>query len=133
LDFFGPFSTLILSIILIRYFKVKVEQEQGYEDAINVACSALILILFGLMSVARAAHGRELGTSPMELQINTQSAPDATSLSRIVTLVRRTYVKSLRHGIYDHEDCAKTISDWIRSRVCAQPERSGAAPRQEGN
>jgi hypothetical protein len=52
-----------------------------------------------------------------ELQINTQSAPDAVGLSKIVTLARRAYVKSLRHGIYDHEDCAKTISDWVRSQL----------------
>ncbi len=59
----------------------------------------------------------------MECQINTQSAPDAVGLSKIVTLVRRTYVKSLRHGIYDNEDCAKAISDWVRSRLCTLPVR----------
>ena len=53
----------------------------------------------------------------MECQINTQSTPDAMGLSKIITLVRQTYVKSLRHGIYDHEDCPKTISDWVRSRL----------------
>jgi hypothetical protein len=36
-------------------------------------------------------------------------------------LVRRTYVKSLRHGIYEHEDCAKAISDWVRSHVRHPP------------
>jgi hypothetical protein len=81
----------------------------------------LILILFGLVSVARTAHGRELGVSPMECQINTQSTPDAKGLSEIITLVRRTYVKSLRHGIYDHEDCARVISDWVRSQFRALP------------
>jgi hypothetical protein len=120
---FGPFSALLLSVLLLHYFKVKFEQEEWYEDTLNIGCSALILILFGLVSVARTAHGRELGVSPMEMQINTQSAPDAKDLSRIVTLVRRTYVKSLRHSIYDHEDCAKTISDWVRSQLCALPAR----------
>jgi preprotein translocase subunit YajC len=107
-----------ISLILIPVFE---EQWYVYEGAVQVGCSALILILLSLLSVARTAHGRELAVSPMELQINTQSAPDATGLSEIVTLVRRTYVKSLRHGIYDHEDCAKTISDWVRSRLCARP------------
>ena len=103
--------------------KVPLSEEKWneYKDAVEVGCSALILILFGLLSVARTAHGRKLAVSPMELQINTQSAPDAKGLSEIVTLVRRTYVKSLRHGIYDHEDCAKTISDWVRSQLCALP------------
>jgi hypothetical protein len=59
----------------------------------------------------------------MECQINTHSTPDAIGLSKIVTLVRRTFVKSLRHGIYDDEDCAKLISDWLRSQFCALPVR----------
>jgi hypothetical protein len=107
-----------LTYILVRFLhKSLLEEEEWYEDAIKVGPSALILILFGLLSVARSAHGSELAVSPMELQINTQSAPDAKGLSEIVTLVRRTHVKSLRHGIYDHEDCAKTISEWVRSQL----------------
>jgi hypothetical protein len=85
--------------------------------------TALILILFGILVLARAVHGRELSWSPMECQINTHSTPDAVGLSKIVTLVSRRYVKSLRHGIYDHEDCAKAISDWVRSQLCALPVR----------
>jgi hypothetical protein len=116
---FGPISAILLSVVVIRCFKISFEQgfkqADWYEDVIKVGCSALILFLFGLLSVARTAHGRELAVSPMELQINTQSAPDAKGLSEIVTLVRRTHAKSLRHGIYEHEDCAKTISDWMRS------------------
>lgn len=75
----------------------------------------VLMMLFGTLIVSRTVHGRELALSPMECQINTQSTPDAARLSRIVTLVRRAYAKSLRHGIYDHEDCAKTISDWVRT------------------
>lgn len=126
---FGPISAILLSVFVIRYFKLSFEdvdmlkKQDWYEGAIQVACSALILFLFGLLSVARSAHGRELARSPMECQINTQSAPDAKGLSEIITLVRHTYVKELRHGIYDHEDCAKTISVWVRSRLCALPPR----------
>jgi len=118
--------------IVVPYNKVlKLSFEQGdmlklqewYEDAIQVVCSALILFLFGLLTVARTAHGRELATSPLECQINTQSTPDAKGLSEIVTLVRRTHAKSLRHGIYDHEDCPKAISDWVRSQLYALPAR----------
>jgi hypothetical protein len=118
--FLAPISILLM-LILIHVFHISFLEEEWYEDAIQIGCSALILILFGLLSVARSAHGRELAVSPMEIQINTQSAPDAKGLSEIVTLVRRTYVKSLRHGIYDHEDCAKVISDWVRSQFCAPP------------
>jgi hypothetical protein len=75
------------------------------------------LLLLGVLMVSRSVHGRELARSPMECQINTQSAPDAIDLSQIVTLVSRSYVKSLRHGIYEHENCAKAISDWVRLQL----------------
>jgi hypothetical protein len=99
--------------------------QEWYENAIMGGSCALILILFGLLAVVRIAHGRELGWSPMECQINTHSAPDATSPSRIVTLVRHTFVKSLRHGIYDHDDCAKVIADWVRSHLRASGHEFG--------
>jgi hypothetical protein len=79
----------------------------------------LIPMLLGGLMVSRLVHGSELATSPMECQINTQSAPDAVDLSQIVTLVSHNYVKSLRHGIYAHENCAKAISDWVRSQLDA--------------
>jgi hypothetical protein len=77
------------------------------------------LLLFGALMVSRMVHGRELAISPMECQVNTQSAPDAADLSQIVTLVSRKYVKSLRHGIYEHENCASAISDWVRAQLGA--------------
>lgn len=83
---------------------------------ISAAIVGLIL-LFGMLVISRVVHGRELAISPMECQINTQSAPDVVDLSKIVTLVSSTFVKSLRHGIYDHEDCPKTISDWVRLQL----------------
>jgi hypothetical protein len=79
--------------------------------------AALILVLLGLLMGWRSVHGRELAVSPMEYQTNTQSTPDAMGLSKIITLVRHTYAKSLRHGIYNHTDCAKAISDWVRSQL----------------
>ena len=80
----------------------------------------LIIILFGLLMVSRSVHGHELAVSPMECQINTQSTPDAVGLSKIITLVWRTYVKSLRHKIYDHEDCLKPFQiGYARSFVPA--------------
>jgi hypothetical protein len=102
--------TLILLIFRHQWYSL---------DDVTVASCAFILILLGPLLVARTAHGHELASSPMECQISTHSTPDAIGLSRIVTLVRRTFVKSLRHGIYDHEDCAKAISDWVRSQLCA--------------
>jgi hypothetical protein len=104
--------------VIIRLFAQRLPHfPSWYEDVAALFCSAVIITLFSVLAVARLVHGLELARSPMECQINTQSTPDAKGLSEIVTLVRRTYVKSLRHGIYDHEDCAKTISGWVRSQL----------------
>jgi len=118
----GPFS-IALTLLLMRQFNISPLQQEWYENAIQIGCCAFVFILLGLLSIARTVHGSELAVSPMECQINTQSAPDAVGLSKMVTLVRRTYVMSLRHGIYDHEDCAKEISDWVRSRLCVPTTR----------
>jgi hypothetical protein len=113
---------LILSVqpalfLLYSSLEMSFLEQEWYQDAGYLACSALILFLIGALMSARMFHGSELARSPMELQINTQSAPDAKGLSEIVTLVRRTHAKSLRHGIYGHEDCAKTIADWVHSQL----------------
>jgi hypothetical protein len=88
-------------------------------NAAQVVGYALIIMLLGALAVSRSIHGRELAVSPMECQINTQSVPDASDLSQVVTLISHSYVKSLRHGIYEHENCTTAISDWIRSQLCA--------------
>jgi len=88
-----------------------------------LAMFPVTIVLFSILMLARSVHGRELALSPMECQINTQSTPDAIGLSKIVTLVRNTHIRSLRHGIYDYEDCAKAISDWVHSKLCAMPAR----------
>jgi hypothetical protein len=83
----------------------------------------LIVSLRGLLMLSRSVHGSELARSPMECQINTQSVPDAVDLSQIVTLVSHSHVRSLRHGIYEHENCAKSISDWLRPRLGVLSEK----------
>jgi hypothetical protein len=95
----------------------------SFQDLVTTGLIAGCYILLGLLIFSRALHGRELAVSPMECQINTQPAPDAKGLSEIITLVRRKYAKSLRHGIYDHEDCAKTISDWVHSQLRGPPAK----------
>jgi hypothetical protein len=89
------------------------------------AIFALVTALLGSLLIgARSIHGRELGIAPMECQINTQSVPDASGLSKIVTLVSSQSRKplryrsgSIRHSIYEHEDCPKAIVSWIRSQL----------------
>jgi hypothetical protein len=109
------FAFLFCAVAVLHLTRVSVSLKIGF--------SALILALLSLFMVSRTAHGRELAVSPMECQINTHSTPDADGLSRIATLVQRTYVRSLRHGIYDHEDCAKAISDWVRLQLGVLPVR----------
>jgi hypothetical protein len=78
---------------------------------------ASTIALFGILILSRSVHGWELAASPLECQINTQSAPDAIGLSKIVTLPPHTYARSLRHGIYEHTDCAEAISVWVHSQL----------------
>ena len=120
--------TLTISVIplwlILNFFIHKLPHfPSWYRDVAALFCSAVIVTLFGLFAVSRLVHGSELAKSPMECQVNTQSTPDAMGLSKIISLVRRTDMKSLRHGIYDHEDCPKVISDWVRSQLYAQPAR----------
>ena len=108
-------AMFVVSFIAVLGFGFLTFQERNF-NPIEATVLAALIVLFGMLMGSRAVHGRELAVSPMECQINTQSTPDAVGMSKIVTLVRRTYVKSLRHGIYDHEDCTKVISDWVRSQ-----------------
>lgn len=117
------FAAFILALLGRISWTVASGIQQWFLKAIILVGSALIFSLIGLLMAARSVHGCELAVSPMECQIDTQSTPNAIGLSKVVTLVRRTFVKSLRHGIYDHEDCAKVIADWLRSQLCAPPGR----------
>jgi hypothetical protein len=110
----------LLLFLLLLFLPEKNLQDMVFE--VIIGFSVLTIMLLGLLMVSRVVHGCELAISPMECQINTQSTPDAFGLSKVVTLVRRKYVKSLRHGIYDHGDCPKAISDWVRSQLYAPRE-----------
>ena len=113
-------SIVIASFIFSLWFLLAIfkTEKSSLPDVALIVAGWIVftILLFGILMVSRSVHGRELAVSPMECQINTQSTPDGAG-TKIITLVRRTYVKSLRHGIYDHEDCAKTISDWVRFRL----------------
>jgi hypothetical protein len=120
--------TLAFSVIpvwlFVNFFIYKLPHYPSWYRAFaELFCAVVIVALFGLVAVSRLVHGSELAKSPMECQVNRQSTPDAKDLSRIVSLVRRTDMKSLRHGIYDDEDCPKVIADWVHSQLCAQAAR----------
>src|SRR5262249_33581912 len=88
----------IVSVLFIFFILGFIANRWGTLEAVFPRLMAgwlvLTISLLGLLMLSRSAHGWELAVSPMECQINTQSTPDATGLSRIVTLVRRTFVRS---------------------------------------
>jgi hypothetical protein len=106
--------------LILLFFHKSALDLSWYQHAFQLGCSALIIAMFGALIVSRLVHGRELAKSPMDCQINTQSAPDGTGI-KIVTLVSDKYVKWFgRHGIYERDNCAKTISDWVRAHLGAR-------------
>jgi len=112
---------VVLSSILGSSYWVPWIPYWGYPAALApvllaVFIASTIALAAALMG-SRLVLSRELAVSPMECQVNTHSAPDAVDLSKIVTLVSQNYVKSLRHGIYEHENCAKVISDWYARSI----------------
>lgn len=112
-----PVLVFLIEIGLYRLFKGGLEKLDIYHNIARLVSSGSIAVPLGVFMLARTVHGWELATSPMDCQINTQSTPDSLGLSKIVTLVRRTYMKSLHHKIYDHEDCTTVISDWVRAQL----------------
>jgi hypothetical protein len=116
-----PFIAATISFILFLLQRSPMDPD-WFRHALTFGCSASVIAMFGALIVSRLVHGRELAKSPMDCQINTQSAPDSTGL-KIVTLVSEKYVKWFgRHGIYEHDNCAKTISDWVRAQLGVQPD-----------
>jgi hypothetical protein len=117
-------AIIVVPLWLIVAFLFKLTSfSNRYEDFVRLFCSGFVLMLFGLFALSRLVHGGELAKGPMEYQVNTQSTPDAVGLSKVISLIGQPETKSRRHGIYDHEDCPKAISDWVRSQLYGQPAR----------
>jgi hypothetical protein len=83
--------------------------------------SAIAGALFVAFVLGRSVYGREMAMAPLECQINTQSVPDGSDLSKVVTLVSADRVRGLRHGIYDLDDCAPTIAQWACDELVKNP------------
>jgi hypothetical protein len=80
------------------------------------------IVMCSLM-VSRSVHGREMAIAPSDCQVNAQSVPDGVALSRIVTLVSDVPTKGLRHGIYEHDHCVDTISNWVSGELARISEQ----------
>jgi len=107
----------------------------------TIVLAPAVLALSGLWflliaSLGLSVYGWELaGTSLINCEVNSHSAPDSPDISggqddvRIVTLRQGDSGRSaLRHGIYDHPKCVTAISRWLLSELA---KRRGHGKPQE--
>jgi hypothetical protein len=77
---------------------------------------ALFLIL--LAGCFNGVYGRELFFGSILFQVNTHSSPDQPGRIWVLTLrPSQEEKKGLRHALYDHDDAAPAIVNWIEDRV----------------
>jgi hypothetical protein len=94
----------------------------------------IALALFGLVLLSRGVYGRELALAPLSCQINSQSTPDAENAGKIITLVNfGTTPGAMRHMIYEHEDCASVLADWLRAHLVQSVAKSDSAADRRNN
>jgi hypothetical protein len=95
----------------------------------------LVLAFFAFLflpGVFNSAYGRELLPVFQGCEINSQSAPDSidrqsefqsesTNWGMVVTLHQAEEArKGLRHGLYDHPQCAERIAGWLQSELASR-------------
>ena len=77
--------------------------------------------------VAPVVFGRELLLKYLDVQVNSNSAPDAGDHVRTVTLPPGSSAAGLRHALYAHPDCAEQIVEWL-GEVTGQGPTSSTPP-----
>ncbi|MEZ0083763.1 hypothetical protein [Bradyrhizobium japonicum] len=96
----------------------------------------LVLAFFAFLflpGVFNSAYGRELLPIFQGCEINSQSAPDSierqsefqsestsTNWGMVVTLHQEEARRGLRHGLYDHPQCAERIAGWLQSELASR-------------
>jgi hypothetical protein len=97
----------------------------------------LVLAFFAFLflpGVFNSAYGRELLPIFQGCEINSQSAPDSidrqsefqsestpTNWGMVVTLHQAEEARrGLRHGLYDHPQCAERIAGWLQSELASR-------------
>jgi len=97
----------------------------------------LVLAFFALLflpGLFNSAYGRELLPIFQGCEINSQSAPDSidrqsefqseptpTNWGMVVTLHQAEEARrGLRHGLYDHPQCAERIAGWLQSELASR-------------
>ena len=102
----------------------------------------LILAFFAFLfspGAFNSAYGRELLLILQGYEINSQSAPDSidrqsefqsestpTNWGMVVTLHQAEEGQGrLRHGLYEHPECAERIASWLKSQLFRRKDSTG--------
>ncbi len=89
----------------------------GLIPLIYISSVAIGILLFFtavfLLSVGQATLGRELVLSGLVLLSTVESTPDVTGGKLEIRTLASGASKTLRHSIWDHPDCVRTIIDWV--------------------
>jgi hypothetical protein len=135
LGFLQPVSDLMAWAFKTRFlqFLQPVFSFEGFPAFARGLVLAFFAFLF-LPGVFNSAYGRELLPIFQGCEINSQSAPDSidrqsefqsestpTNWGMVVTLHQAEEARrGLRHGLYDHPQCAERIAGWLQSELASR-------------
>jgi hypothetical protein len=133
--FLQPVSDLMAWAFKTRFlqFLQPVFSFEGFPAFARGLVLAFFAFLF-LPGVFNSAYGRELLPIFQGCEINSQSAPDSidrqsefqsestpTNWGMVVTLHQAEEARrGLRHGLYDHPQCAERIAGWLQSELASR-------------
>jgi hypothetical protein len=135
LGFLQPVSDFMAWAFKTRFlqFLQPVFSFEGFPAFARGLVLAFFAFLF-LPGVFNSAYGRELLPIFQGCEINSQSAPDSidrqsefqsestpTNWGMVVTLHQAEEARrGLRHGLYDHPQCAERIAGWLQSELASR-------------
>jgi hypothetical protein len=135
LGFLQPVSDFMAWAFKTRFlqFLQPVFSVEGFPAFARGLVLAFFAFLF-LRGVFNSAYGRELLPIFQGCEINSQSAPDSidrqsefqsestpTNWGMVVTLHQAEEARrGLRHGLYDHPQCAERIAGWLQSELASR-------------
>jgi hypothetical protein len=131
-----PISLVVFAVVLIAAPALMTQFLQPIFDFsfdwAPVFARGLILAFFAFLFLPGAfnsAYGRELFLIFQGCEINSQSTPDSierrsefqsmpTSWGSVVTLLKSEEAQGrLRHGLYDHPQCAEQLASWLKRQT----------------
>ena len=79
--------------------------------AVGIPLAAVVMLF--LAGIFKSVLGREFLVGAWRCEVAVDSAPDRNGPIKVVTLA--PVGNSMRHAIYDHPKCVRTIADWLKS------------------